>query len=56
MIKPREAPWVTHNIKKFLRKKSRAYETSVRKGQTGDKREGIQNMISDGANIIEDAK
>ena len=55
-IKPREAPWITHNVKKFLRKKNHAYKTIVRNGQPDDKLEGIQNMISEGAKMIEDAK
>ena len=55
-IKPREAPWITHNVKKFLRKKNHAYKTFVRNGQPSDKLEGIQKMISDGAKMIEDAK
>ena len=55
-IRPREAPWITRNIKKFLRKKNHAYKTFVRNGQPGDKLEGIQKMTSDGAKMIENAK
>ena len=55
-IRPREAPWITHNIKKFPRKKNHAYKTFARNGQPGHKLEGIQKMTSDGANTIEDAK
>ena len=55
-IRPREAPWITHNIKKFLRKKNHAYGTSVRIGQAEDKLVGLQKMTSDGAKMIEDAK
>ena len=43
-------------LKKFLRKKNHAYKTFVRNGQSGDKLEGIQKMIYDGAKMVEDAK
>ena len=42
--------------KSFLRKKNPAYKAFVRNGQQGDKLEGKQEMISDGAKMIEDAK
>ena len=48
-IRPREAPWITHNVEKFLRKKNHAYKTFVRNGQPGDKLKGIQKIIHDGA-------
>ena len=55
-IRPRQAPWVTQAIKNFLRKKNRAYKSFVRNGRPVDKLEGIQNMISEGARMIEEAK
>ena len=55
-IKPRQAPWTTQDVKKFLRKKNHAYASFVRNGRPDDKLEGIQKMISDGAKLIEDAK
>ena len=56
MIKPRQAPWITQSVKKFLRKKNHAYKNFVKNGQPGDKLEGIKSMISEGAKMIEDAK
>ena len=32
-IRPCQAPWITQTIKNFLRKKNRAYESFVRRGQ-----------------------
>ena len=55
-IRPRQAPWITLTVKNFLRKKSRAYQSFVRNGQPDDKREGIQNMTSEGSRLIEGAK
>ena len=55
-IRLRQAPWITQNVKKFLRKKNHAYKNFVRSGQPDDKLEGIKKMISDGAKLIEDAK
>ena len=55
-IKPRQAPWITQDVKKFLRKKNHAYASFARNGRPDDKLEGIQKMISDGAKLIEDAK
>ena len=55
-IKPRQAPWITQDVKKFLRKKNHAYASFVRNGRPDDKLDGIQKMISDGAKLIEDAK
>ena len=55
-IRPRQAPWITQAIKNFLRKKNRAYKSFVRNGRPDDKLEGIQNMISEGARLIEEAK
>ena len=51
-IRPHQAPWITDNVKNFLRKKNRAYRNFVRSGQ----QEGIQKMISEGSKLIEDAK
>ena len=55
-IRPRQAPWITQTVKNFLRKKSHAYKSFVRNGQPDDKLEGIQNMISEGSRMIEEAK
>ena len=55
-IRPHEAPWITQNIKNFLRKKNHAYRNFVSRGQPNDKLEGIQKMISEGGKLIEDAK
>ena len=55
-IRPQQAPWVTQTIKNFLRKKNRAYRNFVRSGQPDDKLQGVQNMISEGSRLIEEAK
>ena len=55
-IRPRQAPWITQTVKKFLRKKNQAYKNFVKNGQPDNKLEGIQRMISEGAKMIEDAK
>ena len=55
-IRPRQAPWITQAVKNFLRKKNRAYKSFVRSGRPGDKLEGIQKMISEGARLVEEAK
>ena len=55
-IRPRQAPWITQTVKKFLRKKNHAYKNFVRNGQPADKLEGIQKMICESAKMIEDAK
>ena len=55
-IRPHEAPWITKNVKNFLRKKNHAYRNFVSRGQPNDKLEGIQKMISEGGKLIEDAK
>ena len=55
-VRPRQAPWITQSIKNFIRKKNRAYKTFIRNGQPEDRRENIQNMISQGSSLIEDAK
>ena len=55
-VKPRQATWITQSIKNFLRKKNRAYRSFVWNGQPGERLEGILGMISQGANMIEDAK
>ena len=55
-IRPRQAPWITKSVKNFLRNENRAYKNFVRSGRPGDRLEGIQNMISKGSKMIEDAK
>ena len=55
-IRPCKAPWITQTVKSFLRKKNHAYKSFVRNGQPDDKLEGIQQMISEGAKLIEDTK
>ena len=55
-IRPCKAPWITQSVKSFLRKKNHAYKRFVRNGQPDDKLEGIQQMISEGVKLIEDAK
>ena len=55
-IKPRQAPWITQAVRKFLRKKNHAYKNFVKNGRPDNKLEGIQKMISEGAKMIEDAK
>ena len=55
-IRPRQAPWVTHTVKNFLRKKNHAYRSFVRRGRPDDKLEGIQKMITEGSRLMEDAK
>ena len=55
-IRPRQAPWVTHTVKNFLRKKNHAYRSFVRGGRPDDKLEGIQKMITEGSRLMEDAK
>ena len=55
-IRPRQAPWITKYVKNFLRNKNRAYKNFVRSGRPGDRLQGIQNMISKGSKMIEEAK
>ena len=55
-MRPRQAAWITHNIKTFLRKKNHAYKSFVKKGEPADMLEGIQNMITEGSKLVEDAK
>ena len=55
-IRPRQLPWITQAVKKFLRKENHAYKTFVKNGRPEDKLEEMQNMISEGAKMIEDAK
>ena len=55
-IKPRQIPWITPLIKRFLRKKNRAFKSFVKKGHPEDLFEGIQNMIAEGSRLIEEAK
>ena len=54
-IRPRQAPWVTHTVKNFLRKKNHAYRSFGRSGRPDDKLEGIQKMITEGSRLMEDA-
>ncbi len=55
-VRPRQAPWITQSIKNFIRKKNKAYSTFIKNGQPEDRREAIENMISQGSKLIEDAK
>ena len=55
-IRPRQAPWITKSVKNFLRNKNRAYKNFVRSGRPVHRLEVIQNMISKGSKMIEDAK
>ena len=55
-FRPREAPWIAQAIKNFLRKKNHAFKSFVRNGRPVDKLEGMQNMISEGTRLIEEAK
>ena len=55
-IRPPEAPWITQNVKNFLRKENHAYGSFVGRGQPNDKLERMQKMISEGGKLIEDAK
>ena len=55
-IKPRQAPWITQSVKRFLRKKNHAYKRFVRSGRPDDKVDGIKSMVSDGEKLIEEAK
>ena len=55
-VRPQQAPWVTQSIKNFSRKKDRAYNKFIKKGQPEDKREGIENMDLKFQKLIEDAK
>ncbi len=55
-FRPRDAPWIAQAIKNFLRKKNHAFKSFVRNGRPVDKLEGMQNMISRGARLIEEAK
>ena len=55
-IRPHQAPWITKSVKNFQRNKNRAYKNFVRSGRPGDRLEGMQNMISKGSKMIEDAK
>ena len=55
-IRPHQLPWITQAVNKFLRKKNHAYKTFVKNGRPDDKLEEMQNMVSEGAKMIEDAK
>ena len=55
-VRPWQAPWITQSIKNFIRKKNRAYRTFIKNGQPEDRREGINNMVSQVSKLIEDAK
>ena len=55
-VRPRQAPWITQSIKNFIRKKNKAYKTFIKNGQPEDRREGINNMVSQVSKLIEDAK
>ena len=55
-VRPHQAPWITQAVKKFLRKKNRAYKSFVRRGRPDDKLDDIQKMISEGTRLIEEAK
>ena len=48
--------WIKKSIKNFIRKKNRAYRSFVKKGQPKDKQEAMNDMISQGSKLIEDAK
>ena len=55
-VRPWQAPWIAQSIKIVIRKKNRAYSTFVKTGQPEDRREGIENMVSQISNLIEDVK
>ena len=55
-VKTRQAPWITQSVKKFLRKKSHAYQSFVKNGRPDDRLLGIKSMISEGAKMIDKAK
>ena len=56
IIKPLQAPWITNSVKKFLRKTNHAYKTFLKNGQPEEKVEGMKELISTGAKMIENAK
>ena len=56
MMRPREAPWMTQAIKKFLKKKNRAYKNFIKNGMPDDKSAGMQQMVENGRRMIEEAK
>ena len=43
-IRPRQLPWITQAVKKFLRKKNHAYKTFVKNGRPKDKLKEMQNL------------
>ena len=55
-VRPRKAPWITQSIKNFILKKNRAHKSFVRDGRPNDKLEAMNEMISRGSKIMEDAK
>ena len=55
-VRPRQAPWITQSIKNFIQKKNRAYKSFARNGRPHDKLEAMNQMISKGSKLIEDAK
>ena len=55
-VRPRQAPWITQSINNFIQKKNRAYKSFVRNGRPDDKQEAMNEMISKGSKLIEDAK
>ena len=55
-VEPRQAPWITKPIKNFIRKMIRAYKSFDRRGRSIDKQEAINDMMSQGSILIDDAK
>ena len=55
-IKSNPLPWMTPNIKTFLRKKNRAFKSFLNKGQPDDVLAGIQDMIARGSKLADNAK
>ena len=55
-IKSNQLPWITPNMKTFLRKKNRAFKSFLNKGQQDDMPAGIQDMIAQGSKFVDDSK
>ena len=55
-IRPNEVPWMTRDIKNFLRKRNRIYRNAVKKGHPIKESDNLTKLIANGAKMIENAK
>ena len=55
-IRPNEVPWMTRDIKNFLRKRNRIYRNAVKKGHLIKESDNLKKLIANGATMIKNAK